>query len=227
MKKYYYNFLLLLKNVNNYGIFETLKIIFYEIFYIIKFKDFSSLAYDEKESDTYEQAIKRNTYDTPYIPTPFYFLKILCLFFKNKKIDDFLILDLGCGYSRVQYFFSIFFKIIFFGVDINQKIIQTLKSKKINNTIFLNLNLREEKNIDLLLKKTKKIKNKKELIVFFSDSFDPHLLKKILKRLSNKLEFYCILINVKNTLYLSKKYKTLFDKEFKNSNRNIKIFKIK
>ena len=227
MKKYYYNYLLLLKNINNYGIFEVLKIIFYEIFFIIRFKDFNSLSYDEKESDTYEHAVGKNTYDTPYIPTPFYFLKILCLFFKKAKINNFLILDLGCGYSRVEYFFSTYFKTNFFGVDINTKIIQKLKKKKINNTFFLNLNLRNEKNIELLVSKTRKIKKKKKLVVFFSDSFDPKLLKKILIKLSNKLEFYCILINVKNTKYLSKKYKTLFNKEFKNPNRNIKIFKIK
>ena len=129
MKKYYYNFLLLLKNVNNYGIFEVLKIILYEIFFIIKFKDFNSLSYDEKESDTYEHAIGKNTYDTPYIPTPFYFLKILCLFFKKEKINNFLILDLGCGYSRVEYFFSTYFKTNFFGVDINAKIISTELAK--------------------------------------------------------------------------------------------------
>jgi SAM-dependent methyltransferase len=227
VKKYYYNLLLLLKNVNNYGVFEILKIIFYEIFFIIKFKDFSSLSYDENESDTYEDLASKVTYDTPYIPTPFYFLKILHLFFKKEKINNLLILDLGCGYSRVQYFFSTYFKTNFFGVDINKKIIKKLKNKKIKNTFFLNLNLRKEKNIELLINKTKKIKNKKKLVVFFSDSFDPKLLKNILTKLSNKLEFYCILINVKNTIYLSKKYKTLFNKEFKNPHRNIKIFKIK
>jgi SAM-dependent methyltransferase len=227
VKKYYYNFLLLLKNINNYGFFEILKIIFYEIFYTIKFKDFSSLSYDDKESDTYEQVKKKNTYNTPYIPTPFYFLKILCLYFKKKKINNFLILDLGCGYSRVQYFFCTYFKAIFFGVDINKKIIKKLKNKKIDNTFFLNLDLRKEVNIKLLVSKTRQIKGKKKLIVFFSDSFDPKLLKKILKKISNELEFYCILINVKNTIYLSEKYKILFNKEFKNPNRNIKIFKIK
>ena len=227
MKKYYYNFLLLLKNINNYGVFEVLKIILYEIFFIIKFKDFKSLSYDENESNTYEHVIGKNTYDTPYIPTPFYFLKILCLFFKKEKLNNFLILDLGCGFSRVEYFFSTYFKTNFFGVDINKKIIQELKKKKINNSFFLNLNLRIEKNIELLVNKNKKLKNKKKLVVFFSDSFDPKLLKKILAKLSNKLEFYCILINVKNTIYLSKKHKTLFNKEFKNPNRNIKIFKIK
>ena len=227
MKKYFYNFVLLLKNINNYGIFEIFKIIFYEVFYIMKFNDFNSLSYDDKESSSYENAKKKDIYNTPYIPTPFYFLKILCLFLKKRKIDNFLILDLGCGYSRVQYFFSTYFNSLFLGVDINKKIIQSLKQKKINNAFFSNLDLRKQKNIELLLKETKKIKKEKKLIVFFSDSFDPNLLKKVLKNLSNKLNFYCILINVKNTLFLSKKYKTLFIKEFNNSDRNIKIFMIK
>ena len=85
MKKYFYNFVLLLKNINNYGIFEIFKIIFYEVFYIMKFNDFNSLSYDDKESSSYENAKKKDIYNTPYIPTPFYFLKILCLFFKKSK----------------------------------------------------------------------------------------------------------------------------------------------
>ena len=136
MKKYFYNFLLLLKNINNYGIFQIFKIIFYELFYTIKFNDFNSLSYDDKESSSYENAKKKDIYDTPYIPTPYYFLRILSLFLKKKNLDNFLILDLGCGYSRVQYFFSTNFKSFFFGVDINKEIIQSLKKKKIKNTFF-------------------------------------------------------------------------------------------
>lgn len=227
MKKYFYNFILLFKNINNYGFIEVLKIIFYETYYIVKFRDFSSLTYDDKESSSYENVKKKNNYDTPYIPTPFYFLKIVCFFLKKKKIDDFLILDLGCGYSRVQYFFSIYFYSFFLGVDINKKIIKSLKKKKIKKASFLNLNLRKVKNIKLLVTEIKKIKKKKKLIVFFSDSFDLNLLKKVLKNLSYKLNFYCILINVKKASFLSKKYKTLFIKEFKDPNKNIKIFKLK
>lgn len=226
MKKYLYNVLLLFQNVKNYGLIEVFKIIFYEIFYIIKYKDLSSLSYDDNESSTYENVKEKNIYDTPYIPTPFYFLKIICLFLKRKKIDNLLVLDLGCGYSRVQYFFSSYFNLFFFGVDISKKIIKKLKKDNIKKSYFLNLNLRKNIDLNILVNKTKLIKKKSNLIIFFSDSFDIGLLKKVLKKLSDKFDFYCILINVKDTEFLSKKYKTLFIKKFKNPQRNIKIFKI-
>ena len=129
MKKYFYNILLLFKNIKNYGFIEILKITLYELFYIIKFRDLNSLSYDDKNSGTYENVYKKNVYDTPYIPTPFYFLKIICLYLKKIKSNNFLILDLGCGYSRVQYFFSSYFNSFFFGVDISKIIINKLKKK--------------------------------------------------------------------------------------------------
>ena len=226
MKKYFYNALLLFKNISNYGYIEVIKIIFYEVFYTVKYRDLSSLSYDDNESSSYENVKKKNIYDTPYIPTPFYFLKIICLFFKKRKNDNFLVLDLGCGYSRVQYFFSSYFNSFFFGVDINKKIINELKKKNIKKSYFLNLNLRKNDDLKTLIKKTKLIKKKNNLVIFFSDSFDIQLLKKVLKSASYEFSFYCILINVKNTKFLSKKYKTLFVKKFKNPQRNIKIFKI-
>lgn len=226
MKKYFYNILLLIKNIENYGLFEVLKIITHEVYYIIKFRDFSSLSYDENQSGTYENAKKNKIYNTPYIPTPFYFLKIICIFFKKLKKDNLLILDLGCGYSRVQYFFSSYFNSLFIGADINKKIIDDLKKKKIKKSNFLNINLRRDKDLDLLINKTQKIKMKRDLLIFFSDSFDVDLLKKVLKNFSNKFNFYCILVNVRNTSFLSKKYDILFNKEFKNPQRNIKVFKV-
>ena len=226
MKKYFYNALLLLKNISNFGYIEVIKIIFYEVFYTVKYRDLSSLSYDDNESSSYENVKKKNIYDTPYIPTPFYFLKIICLFFKKRKNDNFLVLDLGCGYSRVQYFFSSYFNSFFFGVDINKKIINELKKKNIKKSYFLNLNLRKNDDLKTLIKKTKLIKKKNNLVIFFSDSFDTQLLKKVLKSASYEFSFYCVLINVKNTKFLSKKYKTLFVKKFKNPQRNIKIFKI-
>ncbi len=226
MKKYFYNALLLFKNISNYGYIEVIKIIFYEVFYTVKYRDLSSLSYDDNESSSYENVKKKNIYDTPYIPTPFYFLKIICLFFKKRKNDNFLVLDLGCGYSRVQYFFSSYFNSFFFGVDINKKIINELKKKNIKKSYFLNLNLRKNDDLKTLIKKTKLIKKKNNLVIFFSDSFDTQLLKKVLKSASYEFSFYCVLINVKNTKFLSKKYKTLFVKKFKNPQRNIKIFKI-
>ena len=198
MKKYLYNLILLLKNINNYGISIFFKIIYFEIYNILKFWDFSSIVYEDKKSSTYEFTKKSKTYDTPYIPTPYYFLSIISNFLKNKKINNFIFLDLGCGYSRTQNYFSRCFKQFFLGVDLNKKIILSLKKRKIKDSLFFNLNLRKKKNIDFLIKKIVKIKENRKLIVFFSDSFDLFLLNRILKSFSNKLNFYCILINVKN-----------------------------
>ena len=57
-------------------------------------------------------------------------------------------------------------------------------------------------------------------------AFDLILLNRVLKSFSNKLNFYCILINVKNQNFLSARYKRLFFKKFNNRQRNIKIIKI-
>ncbi len=226
MKKYLYNLILLLKNINNYGISIFFKIIYFEIYNILKFLDFSSIIYEDKKTSTYEFTKKSKTYDTPYIPTPYYFLSIISNFLKNKKINNFIFLDLGCGYSRTQNYFSRCFKQFFLGVDLNKKIILSLKKKKIKDSLFFNLNLRKKKNIDFLIKKIVKIKENRKLIVFFSDSFDLFLLNRILKSFSNKLNFYCILINVKNQNFLSIKYERLFFYKFNNRQRNIKIIKI-
>ena len=79
MKKYLYNFLIFFRSINNYGLKEIFKIALYEFFYIIKFRDFSSLTYSDKNTSSYENVYKKLIYDTPYIPTPFYFLKIIRL----------------------------------------------------------------------------------------------------------------------------------------------------
>ena len=226
MKKYLYNLILLLRNINNYGIITFFKIIFFEIYNILKFWDFSSIIYDDKKVNTYEFTKQSKTYNTPYIPTPYYFLGIVSNFFKHKKINNFIFLDLGCGYSRTQNYFSRYFKQFFLGVDLNKKIILFLKERKIKNSLFFNLNIRKKKNIDFLIKKIVKLRGNRKLIVFFSDSFDLFLLNRVLKSFSNKLNFYCILINVKNQNFLSTRYKRLFFKKFNNRQRNIKIIKI-
>ena len=76
---------MLLKNINNYGIGTFFKIIFFEIYNIIKFWDLSSIIYDDKMSNKYEFTKQNRTYNTPYIPTPYYFLNIISNFLKKKK----------------------------------------------------------------------------------------------------------------------------------------------
>jgi len=226
VKKYLYNLILLLKNINNYGIGTFFKIIFFEIYNIIKFWDLSSIIYDDKMSNKYEFTKQNRTYNTPYIPTPYYFLNIISNFLKKKKINNFIFLDLGCGYSRTQNYFSRSFRQFFLGVDLNKKIILFLKERKINNSLFFNLNLRKKENINFLIKKVLQIRGNRKLVVFFSDSFDLFLLNRILKSFSIKLNFYCILINIKNENFLTTRSKIIFFKKFNNRQRNIKIIKI-
>ena len=67
---------------------NIIKIILFEIYNILKFRDFNSITYEDKKSNTYEFTKKNEIYNTPYIPTPYYFLKI---------INDFLKSIYSCG----------------------------------------------------------------------------------------------------------------------------------
>ena len=219
------NIFLLLKNINNYGIFTFCKIVFYELINSIIFKDFKSLKYEQKKFDSYNLTKHSKIYNTPYIPTPYYFLSLIRNYFIKIKISKILFIDLGCGYSRTQFFFSKSFDSYFIGYDYNDNIINYLKNKKINRAKFYSSNLREKSTVKSLITNINKYKNR-NLLVFFSDSFDLYLLNEILINISKKCNFYCILINIKKNNLLKIKYKTVFNKSFKMKNRNIKIIKI-
>ncbi len=220
------NFLLLLKNINSYGFLSFAKIVLYEAYNSLKFRELKSLTYEQKNTDDYRTTKINNFYNTPYIPTPYYFLSIISKYLKNNKIDDFLLLDLGCGYARIQNYFSKNFKSLFLGFDYNSKIINYLNKKKIKRSFFFKIDLREKKSLKLVSSIIKKYKGNKKLVIFFSDSFDVYLLNKILKNLSKKYRFYCILINIDKEKILSMKYSKLFSFKFKSKSRNIKILRI-
>ncbi len=219
------NLVLFIKNINNYGFIIFIKIIFYEIFYTLKSLDFKSLKYESFKNDSYELTKKNKTYNTPYIPTPYYFLKIAKDFLIKKNIKKIILIDMGCGYSRSQRFFHNL-STFFIGFDYNSKIITNLKSKKIKNSRFYNKNFRDKNASKFLIDKISKYKKNNQIVIFFSDSFDLYLLNNILKKLSKKFIFYCILINVKNKFFFKKKQKFLLEKIFRNKKRNIYITKL-
>ena len=134
MKKYFYNFFLILKNIKNYGLITILKACLVELFYLIKFRDFKSYIYDDNFTSSYEQTKHKVSYNTQHTPTPYLFLKIGADFLHKEKFNDFIILDLGCGYGRVGDFFLSNFKCIFYGIDINKNFIDYL-NLKINKSI--------------------------------------------------------------------------------------------
>ena len=219
------NLSLLLKNIKNYGLIIFIKIIFYEIFFSLRFFNFKSLKYEEINNDNYFKTKKKKKYNTPYIPTPYYFLSEINKYFQSKNIENFLLVDLGCGYSRTRLFLCNQKK-SFVGIDYNPNIISYLKKQNIKNSYFYKKNLRQRKNINFLVNTILKLKKNKKIIIFFSDSFELDLLKKIILILKKKLSFYCVAVNLKNKTFLNIKKKVIFNKIFLNKNRNIYIFKL-
>ncbi len=219
------NLVLFIKNINNYGFIVFIKITFFEIFYTFKLLDFKSLKYEVFNNDIYELTKKNKIYNTPYIPTPYFFLKIARNFFIQRNIKKIVLVDLGCGYSRSERFFKSLSS-FFLGFDYNSKIIRQLNNQKIKNSKFYNINLRDKNASDFLIKKIVKYKKNNEIVIFFSDSFDISLLTIILKKLSKNLRFYCVFINLKNKHFFKKKQKFLFSRVFKNKRRNIYITKL-
>ncbi len=219
------NLLLLIKNINNYGLTVFLKMIFYEVFYSIKLKNIKSLTYEEINNDNYVKTKNKKKYNTPYIPTPYYFLILINRYFKSKQINNYLLVDLGCGYSRTRFFFEKNLS-FFIGIDYNKKIIQYLNNKKIKRSLFFNKNLRSDQNILFLINQIEKFKNGKRVILFFSDSFELNLLKKIILKLKKKLYFYCVIVNLKEKSFLKTNNIIVFNKIFYNKNRNIFIYKL-
>lgn len=218
------NLVLFVKNINNYGVITFFKIIFFEILFTIKNFDFKSLKYEPFQNDEYELTKKNKIYNTPYIPTPYYFLKIIKSFFLKKKIKKIILIDIGCGYSRSQKFFRNLSN-FFLGFDYNLKIINYLKNQKLKKTRFYCINFRERESVEFLITKISKIRKNHEIVLFFSDSFDLFLLKNIISKLNKEFKFYCVLVNLKNKFFYKKKAKYLYKKVFKDKKKNIYITK--
>ena len=73
MKKYFFNFYLILINIKKYGLKEIVKALFIEIFYLIKIRDFKSWIHDDKFTDSYEDTKNDNDYNAQHTPTLLFF----------------------------------------------------------------------------------------------------------------------------------------------------------
>ena len=80
MKKYFYNFYLILININNYGIITIFKALIIEFFYLLKIRDFQSYIHDEKNTSSYADTKNNKNYNTQHTPTPYYFLKFVNIY---------------------------------------------------------------------------------------------------------------------------------------------------
>jgi len=198
-------------NIKNYGIFNFMLIIIYEIINILKLKKFD-LFYDESKTNSYNEVRKNSKkFNGPYLPTPFYILSIIYRELKKKKIKGHIFIDFGCGACRVINYFNDYFKKLI-GIDINNQ----FKNKIISNKqLFINLDLRK-------IKKLKKIIKKEKYVLYFYEPFDLNLTKSIIKLFKNN-ESLIITVNV--TKILNKKLKIIFSRHFRSIHKNVIIYK--
>lgn len=229
LKKFFYNSFLALKNINRYGLLLIIKSFFYEIYYSIKFKDFTFFSYDDNDyhNSGYKESKTKDDYSAPDIPTPFYFLELISDYIKNENLNDFNIIDLGCGSGRLVKYFDKKFNIKFVGIDFNEKVIKKnlIRFNK-KNYKFFNLDLKKINKInDLDIIDENFLSNRKN-ILFISDSIDASSIIKLIPILKIKFKvFLFIMVNQKDIKafnnYTCKK--TIF---FKDQSRNISFFEI-
>ena len=208
---------LFLINIKNYGYLNSLKILLFEIIGFIQFFNYKEFSFIEENKTSYSSSKKLNTYNTAYIPTPYYFLYLINEHLKFKKMRKCKFIDLGCGYSRpANYFISKQKKIDYLGIDIYKYDRNKKKGYKI-----LKQDLRNFKKTKIILDKF--IKKDQNNVIFLSDPFDIKLVFKILNFLNLKgKKFFTILVNV-NTNIINKDFKLIYFKRF--NRRNIKIYK--
>ena len=199
------------KNIKNYGIFNFILIIIYEIINL-NIKKFD-LFYDESKTNSYKE-VKKNSknYNSPYLPTPFYILSIINRKLKKTNFTGHIFIDFGCGACRVINYFNDYFKKLI-GIDINNQ----FKNKIISNKqLFINLDLRKIKKLKNIIQK------KKKYVLYFYEAFDLNLTKSIIKLFENN---ECLIITVNVTKILNKKLKIIFSKHFRSIHKNVIIYK--
>lgn len=200
---------LVITNAKNYGILNTLLLLFYELIYSININYFKQIFFDENKSDKYVKAKKSKNYNSPYCPTPIFFLRLIKTFLDQYALENFSFIDFGSGTGRTLLFFSKSFK-NFFGIEFNNHYRKFYKKKQ-----FILMDLRKKNNFNFL------INSNNNFILFFFDPFEQNLAEKILIKFKHK-RYILILINYKK---LNTKYgKILFEKIFANKSKNIRIY---
>lgn len=161
-----------------YGIFYIVKIIFYELINIYRFR-----YYDYINISRFSNSLE------PCVPTPYYILKII----DNKlkyKFDNSIFIDFGCGKGRVisNIKKNKFKKII--GIEINKNFNQFLRFKEINISIHNN----DCRDINFINKLKEQFCNEK-IILYFYHPFSIKLINNIIELfLTNKIKLYIILV---------------------------------
>ena len=202
-------FKLVITNIKNYGFSETFILVILEIIYSFNSNYNKHIFFDESISDKYSFAKKNKVYNSPYCPTPIYFLKIISSFLKNFNLKKFTFIDFGSGAGRTLFFFGKYFK-NFYGIEFNKAYEKFYKEKE-----FILCDLRKKNNFKFLKRENN------FFILFFFDPFEQNLVEKIVSKFKDK-KYILVLINYRK---LANKYgKKLFSKKFINKNKNIRIY---
>jgi len=222
MKKYLYNFYLIIININNYGLITIFKAAIVELYYLLKIRDYKSYIHDEKFTSSYRNTKKNKEYNTQHTPTPYYFLTFAEEFLKKNNINDFILVDLGCGYGRVGKFFIKKFNCLFYGLEINKKLIEdlTLENNKNSKFFLYNVDLKNKIMREAIFEKI--VLHNKMIVLFISDPFDVKTIIEI-SEYFKKRNHYILGINIKDIQMLLKKYNKIESKEFKINTRHIML----
>ena len=210
-------FKLFLFNIKNYGYLNSIKMLFFELVGFIKYFNHKEFSFIENRKTSYSDSKKFDTYNTAYIPTPYYFLYLINSQLKLNKINKFNFIDLGCRYSRPSnYLISKGKKFNYLGIDIYHYDKNKKKGYKI-----LKKDLRNFKKTKIILDQF--IKKNQNNVIFFSDPFDIKLVFRILDFLNLKgKKFFTVLVNV-NKKFINKDFRLIYLKNF--NQRSIKIYK--
>jgi SAM-dependent methyltransferase len=221
MKKFLYNFFLLIKNFKKYGIKNITFIIFFEFLHSLRLLDIKTSFYEKGTIITNKRKKNVKMYNAAYSPTPYYFLHLINIFLKEKKIDlkKYYLVDFGCGYGRLLNFFENKTK-KFLGIDINKKYINFLK-KKYKSQNFINADLRNYKSI---VKKIKILTKNNKKILYFYEPFEDILVYKIIKTCLKPGDI-CIVVNIKNFKVL-RTFRSIYTKFLGDKMKNILIIKL-
>jgi hypothetical protein len=215
-------------NILNYGFCNSMLILIHEIYNIFLTLSFKDLEFNDDATSDYNLTKLRNKkYNVPYIPTPFFFLSLIKRQLIKNNFKKFTLIDIGCGYVRVGKYLNKYFKIIYYGIEINKDIYSYIKNKNKNkNFIFFNFNVRNSKKT---LSTFKNISKKNKInILFISDTLDLRSLKLIINKISiNNNISYLIMVNTDSDKFSFKNFYIVKKISFTKSNRNIIFYKKK
>ena len=201
----------LIINYKFYGFINYVKIVFFELIYLFIFGKMDDYKIEKKYKITKKS---KKVYNSPHIPTPYFFLKIIKskLSFLNK---NYIFIDFGCGAGRAIFFFKKKFNKLI-GIDYSDNYSNFYK--KLKNIDFINCDLRKISNVK---KKIYKFKKKRKLLYFY-DPFDSHLIIKLIKLLAFKND---IIVLINSNINNLNNFKILLRKKFLYKNKNILILK--